>query len=386
MRTLTVLVLALVASSLALSQEEVIRIPGEVHFASAETQRAIYYNSPVTLNSQPPAGIKLPEWAGKDCRFGTLKLGRPLQQWRFVIAPGTLRAVVDANRNNDLTDDPVLIGTSRELWEQTYAPVRLTVSLDGALCTRYFGILYSNGRAYLYSNDLRRFNGMVNGQPFQLTVIDGNADGAFDTPSQSRWDGDRCYLSAGDANAPRQEVPVPRLYRAGDRYYRLKVLPDGSVCELRPSDLTIATVKINYPNVNLTLIGKEVGFWEARTTNGVLQLPADEYTITEYSILTKDAQGVEWDMRVAIGGEMKLRVNSLAEASLRLPDNLVASLGVGSRVKQDTLDISLVLQPAGQRFHQVTGISRNGDLPPPPTLRIVDRTGRTIKVEKFHYG
>jgi len=28
----------------------------------------------------------------------------------------------------------------------------------------------------------------------------------------------------------------------------------------------------------------------------------------------------------------------------------------------------------------------NGELPPPPTLRIVDRNGKTVKVEKFHYG
>ncbi|MGQ9737278.1 MAG: hypothetical protein ACUVRT_05080 [Armatimonadota bacterium] len=91
------------------------------------------------------------------------------------------------NRNNDLTDDPVLVGTSWELSEQTYAPVRLTVSLIGTLCTRYFSILYINGQSYLYANDLRRFSGTVNGQTFQMTVIDGNADGAFDTPSRYRW-------------------------------------------------------------------------------------------------------------------------------------------------------------------------------------------------------
>lgn len=386
MRTLTILVLALVATSLALSQEEVIRIPGEVYFVSAETQRAVYYNSPLTLNSQPPAGIRVPEWASKGCRYGTLKLGRPLQQWHFVIAPEMLRAVVDMNRNNDLTDDPVLVGTSWELSEQTYAPVRLTVSLNGKLCTRYFSILYINGRAYLYANDLRRFSGTVNGQTFQMTVIDGNADGAFDTPSRSRWEGDRCYLSDSGARASGQDTPIPRLYRAGDRYYRLKVYPDGSVCELRPSDLTIATVKTNYPSMKLTLIGKEVGFWEAEATEGTLQLPADEYTVSAYSVLTKDAQGTLWGLEVHTREEMKLKLSGSTETFLHLPDSLVVSLGVGSRVKQDTLDISLVLQPAGQRFHQVTGLSRNGDLPPPPTLRIVDKTGRTVKVEKFHYG
>ncbi|MER3472664.1 MAG: hypothetical protein C4335_01225 [Armatimonadota bacterium] len=383
MRICVLFALAAGLSATAMCQEEVIRIPGEVRFASAMMQRMVYYGQPLTLSQKPPAGVQLPEWVGKGCRFGTIKLGKPVQQWHFVLHPEALRAVVDTNRNNDLTDDVVLVGMTPETYAQTYAPVRLTVSLNGTLCSRYFRIQHSGERAYLFSEDYRVFNGTVAGQPFQMAAVDANADGAFDTPSRTRWDGDRCLLSSVSWE---QDMPIPRLYLVGDRYYRLKVAPDGSVCELHPSEITMATVKTNYTHVRLTLMGKTVGFWEAQTSDGVLQLPADEYTVSEYSVLVKDAKGVEWDLQVSTRDEMALKVGGSKEASLSLPDGLVASLSFGSRVKRDTLDIALVLQPVGQRFQQVTALRRGGELPSPPSLRIVDRRGRTVRVEKFHYG
>lgn len=39
-----------------------------------------------------------------------------------------------------------------------------------------------------------------------------------------------------------------------------------------------------------------------------------------------------------------------------------------------------------ERFQQVTALRRGGELPPPPSPRIVHRRGRTVRVEKFHYG
>ncbi|MGQ9881222.1 MAG: hypothetical protein ACUVSV_10235 [Armatimonadota bacterium] len=108
------------------------------------------------------------------------------------------------------------------------------------------------------------------------------------------------------------------------------------MCELRPSDLTIATVKTNYPSVKLTLVGKEVGFWEAEATEGTLQLPADEYTVSAYSVPIKDAQGTLWGLEVHTREEMKLKLSGSTETFLHLPGSLVVSLGVGSRVKQDS--------------------------------------------------
>ncbi|MEJ5252932.1 MAG: hypothetical protein HPY54_15380 [Chthonomonadetes bacterium] len=385
MRTTMILAIVL-AAAISMSQQEVIRIPGEVRFASAETQRTTYYDHQLTLSNQLPDGVRLPEWARQGCRYGRIKLGRPLQQWHFVISPETLRAVVDINRNNDLTDDPVLFSASQYSWAQTYAPIRLAVSLNGALCSRYFSIHYTDGRAFLLSEDLRRFSGTVDGKPFQMMVVDGNADGAFDTPSQSRWKGDRCLISADGAEMPAQEAPVPRLYQVGDRYYRLRIAPDGSVCELHPTDIQIATVQVSPANVKLTLIGKKVGFWEAETTSGTLQLPADDYNVQEYTVTTIDSLRRTWQLQVAGSEGLKIKADGSTEATLRLPESLVATLAYGSRVRKEALDIALVLFPAGQHFQRVVGINVNGDLPPPPTLRIVDRNGRTVRVEKFHYG
>lgn len=386
MRNATILALVLVAAAAAIAQQEVIRVPGEVLFASGEARQVVYYSHALSLNARPPAGVRLPEWTDKGCWFGTMKLGRPLQQWHFVISPETLRAVVDTNRNNDLTDDPVLVAVSPYSSAQMYAPIRLTVSLDGTLCSRYFSIQYSNGRAYLLSEDLRRFSGTVAGKPFQMMVADSNADGAFDTPSRNRWDGDRCLVPSDNANMPYEDAPVPRLYRVGDRYYRLKIAPDGSVCELHPADLQMATVQVSPAKVKLTLVGKQVGFWEAETTDGILQLPADEYSVQEYTVTVTDSQHRTWQVQVAASEGMKLKADASAQATLRLPDSLVATLASGTRVQKDTLDVSLVLYPAGQRLQRVVNVSVNGELPPPPTLRIVDRNGRTVRVEKFHYG
>ncbi len=388
MRRILSVMMVISATSLALAsaQEDAVRLPGQFRFVQSAGDEGIRFTSPfriVSLRNQPPKGVKLPTWANASCRYGVLKLGKPLQDWHMLIDTGRSLAVVDANHNNDLTDDDVLRGSADPIWYfgVRYGPFRLAVPLNGVPTSRYFSLVLDeigSARLYLRCEDYRLFEGKVNGEAIQVALLDANADGAFDTPARNRWDGDRCLFLPD-----REQRPLPRYHRVSDRIYRVTFAPDGSECEFNPSEVDMVTLVVEYPQVQLTAVGKEVGYWEARTEDGHLQLPADEYSVVSYSFGVRDSQGNQWQVEVTPMDPLPLKVTA-GENTFPLPKELTATLAFGSR-QGDTLDISLVLH-AGNRTQQVSSLEKNGDMPPPPTLRIVDRNGKTVKVEKFHYG
>lgn len=300
-----------------------------------------------------------------------------------MVEVGGSRAVVDVNRNNDLRDDEVLRVTPdvNSYSAMVYGPFRLTVPLQGVPAARYFSLVVDDwNRTWLYlrSEDYRVFEGDVDGRPFQMAVLDNNSDGAFDSPGKSGRDGDTCLFP------PETEMrPLPRYHRIGDRWYRMKVAPDGSECELQPSQLSMGTVVADYPHVQLHAIGKEVGYWEARTEAGRLQMPIDEYSVVSYAFGARDSQGNQWEVRISPMDALPLKVKG-GEGRLLLPTDLTATLAFGSR-QGDTLNVSLVLH-AGGTTSRVSSLRRNGQFPPPPTLRVIDRNGKTVKLEKFEYG
>ncbi|GBC95016.1 hypothetical protein HRbin16_00803 [bacterium HR16] len=381
-----VIAICIAALALATAQEESIRLPGQVRFLQSAGDEAIRFISPthtVQLRSQPPKGVKLPAWANASCRYGVLKLGKPPQEWHLVMDPASTRAVIDANRNSDLTDDEVLRGSADPTWYfgTCYGPFRLAVPLNGVPVSRYFSLIHDeigSSSVYLRCEDYRLFEGEVNGEAVKLALLDANADGAFDTPAKSRWEGDKCVFLPD-----REQRPLPRYHKLGDRTYRLTFAPDGSACEFEPSEISTGTVLADYPQVHLTAVGKEVGYWEASTTDGRLQLPTDEYSVLAYRFGTRDSKGNQWQVEITPMDPLPLKV-SAGENRFSLPKQLTATLGFGTR-QGDTLNISLALY-AGSRTQQVSSLAKNDNLPSPPTLRIVDRNGKTVKVETFHYG
>lgn len=379
-------VICATAFALATAQNETARLPGQVRFvqsAGEEATRFPWLTHTVQLSNQPPKGVKLPAWANSSCRYGVLKVGKPIREWHLMMDPANTRAVIDANRNNDLTDDEVLQGSADPIWYfgTCYGPVRLVVPLNDVLTSRYFSLIrddMDSSRVYVRCEDYRLFEGEVNGEAVKIVLLDANADGAFDTPARSRWEGDRCVFLPD-----REQRPLPRYRKFGDRNYRLTFAADGSVCEFQPSEIGTSTVLVDYPQVHLTAVGKEVGYWETSTTDGRLQLPTDEYSVLVYRFGTRDSKGNQWQVEIKPMDPLFLKVDT-GENTFSLPKQLTATLGFGTR-QGDMLNISLVLY-AGSRTQQVSSLARNDDLPPPPTLRIVDRNGKTVKVEKFHYG
>lgn len=380
-------VTAICATTLALAtaQNETTPLPGQVRFVQSAGEEAMRLISPthtVRLSNQPPKGVKLPAWANSSCRYGVLRVGKPIQEWHLMM-DSTTRAVIDANRNNNLTDDEVLQGSADPIWYfgTCYGPVRLVVSLNGVLTSRYFSLIRDDmepSRVYVRCEDYRLFKGEVNGETVKIVLLDANADGAFDTPARSPWDGDRCIFLPGD-----EQRPLPRYRKLGDRNYRLTFAADGSACEFQPSEIGMGTVAVEYPQAHLIAIGKEVGYWEASTTDGRLQLPTDEYSVVAYRFGTRDGKGNQWQVGVTPMDPLPLKVTA-GENRFSLPKQLTVALAFGTR-QGDSLDISLVLYAAG-RTQQVSSLEKNGDVPPPPTLRIVDRNGKIVRVEKFHYG
>lgn len=383
-RLLITCVLCVTALCTATAQEQVIRLPGEVRFASQEGLYDSIFNKRLHLTDKPPAGVKLPSWLGKERRFAVIEMGKPKQSWHVVIDLGGNRAVVDTNSNNDLADDLVLIGVPHSRWLGfiVFTPIRLNVSIDGTLNSRYISInITADRKALLMSEDYRTFSGQVAGQEVKLSVIDADLDGAFGSPSTTPYSGDRIIKSPDG-----REAPLPRFIKIGGTLYRLTVLPDGSACELQPAAINNGTVHINYPTASLQLSGQQVGHIDAETTDGKLVLPEDDYTVSAYAVTTTDEQGIPWRLEVSTNDQLKITVRSGDTVTLQLPKELLIWLSFGTRIQADNIDASLMVAPADSLRQLVVSITRQGEQPPPPRLRLVDSKGRTIKVETFHYG
>jgi hypothetical protein len=313
------------------------------------------------------------------------------------------RLIVDANNNEDLTDDPPVPSFRR--WGTTmYGPIPMRLTVDGR--TRLYHArleTYSRGPdasasdfwlkslgyfigetqfgakqlpvALVDANgngiygDAQREYGYQPGKAGDMVLVDANGDGRFDQggiiPKETLWCG-KCIVVDG-------------------RFYELKLRADGSALSVAPAPVKLASLTSSYPRFGLVLVGDH-GIFPIEAKNGVARVPAGQYKVAAWSLEQRAPSG-NWSVQgagTAPGSPMpELTVTENERASFQLKAPLIAKV-TPQKFTPGAMDFSLSLTTSSGE--NIQGVTVNGRQPEEPMLQLLDEGGKEVAKLKFHYG
>jgi hypothetical protein len=206
-----------------------------------------------------------------------------------------------------------------------------------------------------------------------LLLVDGNGDGSW-----------RGAAGSQSSDAEREILPLAPLVQMPDgELYRPEVRPDGTEIVFRPWEGSRGGLRLECEKVALDL-ASEHGPLYLQGRKGILSLPAGRYQVRRLVVSDPGRNGY-W--RVPIGFEQgrapRIRIEEGQTATLQCGPPFRTKLEVAEGTGLISVSLSLV-DRGGFEVEDV--LSGNGQRPPEPTLKIMDPSGRTVKVEKFHYG
>jgi hypothetical protein len=358
-----------------------------------------------------PDGFRQPRFYHVDTRGSRLPLVLDSARDR--------RLCVDLNRDGLLSGELCFQARSLESdrWGRRpwrFGPIFLGDGPSGGQGAAAFdAICYATDRpaplslypAYYQSGRLR-----IDGRVCEVALVDGDYDGRFgslvslpagqgavaDVLPEDTWRAPRCDLFAIDWNgdgkyefssAERSEVmPLSKMVLLGDRYYAIKVVPDGSELSLTPTEPAFGCLAIDPPNAELLLrlwsdaadqrISRSVGPWD---------LPVGAYRTLYAVVVLQDSKGDGWIFSTLRDtgklGLFEIRPNETTR--IRLGPPFVVKMDV-HRVDARTLSICPIVVGCGGEQYRAD--FHHTSRAPERTFKIVDEKGNVLVADKFQFG
>jgi len=285
--------------------------------------------------------------------------------------------------DGSLTFGPVAVATGKEKGAGT---VRIRFRSPGS--AEYMGALpagYMAGEVKL------------GGETYSFAVVDSDFDGRYTPLSSlsvagaSYWRSDMMAIDLDrnghfrQAPTDTEVMPLAKVLRAKDAYYRVQVAEDGSWVRLDDFEPRMGAIDVGASNLMLVLLS-DVGLTTLRGSGGKWQLPEGTYRLAYMSLSQADAKGVKWmttnpdvdqiePFRVRAGEMLAMKIGPpLAPAAT--PDSAQSGLIL--------INLFLVGQ-AGERYS--VGLQKaDGVRLPPPKVKILDGSGKVLAEGKAEYG
>jgi hypothetical protein len=180
-------------------------------------------------------------------------------------------------------------------------------------------------------------------------------------------------------------MPLSKVLRAKDAYYRVQVAEDGSWVRLEDFKPKMGAINVGASNLRLVLLS-DMGLTTLTGSGGKWQLPEGTYRLAYVSLGLVDAKGVKWmtpspdvdqiePFRVRAGETLAMKIGPpLAPAAK--PDSAQSG--------QILINLFLVGQ-AGERYS--VGLEKaDGVRLPAPKVKILDGSGKVLAEGKAEYG
>jgi hypothetical protein len=300
---------------------------------------------------------------------------------------------VDANNNNDLSDDPELDGKSaadKQVVEfpaveltVTYGdeahPYRVKPSLDssqGALQVSAAG--YCEGELTVGRNRHR------------VALIDNTMNGTFDdpyTPPENRgepWRGDTLLIQVDGEGEPTRHG-VGKYVSIGDRCYEIDIAPDGRTISATRANTACGRINVSAERCSALLVGRDSAFVLDGAAD--LTVPAGTYQLVQCGFEAKNDNGQIW--RIVDRGqlnELSVKVEANRRTSLAFGPPLVAEVFVTQRASRSfQFDLAVTGQGGGK--YSARDLERVGEeAPPAPVFAIRDENDEIVATGRFQYG
>ncbi len=333
-----------------------------------------------------PEELVLPEDSSKTSRGISFVLGIPPETRYALYVPEKGTLYLDTNGDNSLRDERPIVGEypTGEIYKAlTFGPVRVTVRCNGKKASRYFNVLRYDGQWYLSSADLHQFRGAIGDEVVEFALVDTNADGIYSPAEPGERMAD--FLEWFKATNPDSLTgSIPRYIPLKGTVYQMEVEPDGSAVHFTPTELPLGTLVVKEGEGSFFLYGEKLGEWNARGNEKGIPQPADQYKIRSYRWAFTH-HNERWELFVYFEKEgPALEISKDGVTTWTFEKRLIASLGIPAQASSNSYEVSLILKtPDGGT---VGFLTKNGQRPPEPKLKILDKNGKVLLTEKFHYG
>jgi hypothetical protein len=322
-------------------------------------------------------------------------------------APFFNRAVFDANRNGNLSDDLPLPATLRlrgNGYHFMRAPVALNLGMAGRETWEF--VLEVGGWGFSNNNWTNRptphaelffacglfGEARVGEHSYEIQVQDANGNGRYGEVTLEDWspnhDAFRIRrIEGNDAKSGRDYVArcMPSFLVVGSRTFRLNVEPSGRSCSLEEFAQGAALVLPDSVFCGELKSAKDVVLFVDPATT--VQLPAGDYTMRRFFLQRSDTNGFRWVVQTDHGGSQgNLKLRAGMPATMEIPEPYTLFASADRTQKGDGYRICVGMSDA-------KGGSLNTDLavpglraPPPPVATVLKEDGTVVRVIKMGYG
>jgi hypothetical protein len=354
-----------------------------------------------------------PAYVSRKPLYGHVKLGNGKDtKYTFVIdeSHGTRSGYdtfyIDANNNQDLTDDPKLVGTfsADNPFSAEFPTAELKVECDGKTYTYHVKPhVYSSNRASVSLASAGYCQGQVtlDGKTYKVAVFDDLMNGCFNDLYASPQEygrsgsiygvGDTMMIDLnGDGKFDKKTPYTPEVFHLGKylpwggRCYEVKVSADGRSLSLTESTAPSGYIKTHCASYSAELLGEDGTVklqGEAR-----VKVPAGKYRLATCTAEAKDKEGKTW--RLTGAGSWKhpeINVQAGKVTPLSFGPPLVAKVTY-SRTNPSEIGFNLQLTGVRNEEYTAGGITRDGEGLPPPRFEVRDSKGDMVTSGSFQYG
>ena len=366
----------------------------------------------VSLSRRPDRTLDgTPLLFSKRPLYGTLEFGGPeAVPCVFVLdesmgtGSGYDSLRVDANLNQDLSDEPRIAATSNSGGSQPdFASVEIMVGYEGGRRPYHIRI-YSFGsteRMYIYTAGYTEGKVSFGGNTYNVALVDDNCNGLFndacavpDGVRQSgavRATGDTMVIDLnGDGKFDKSFYDTPELYHVGkyisfgSKCYEMSIAPDGRSITVTETDAPLGYISTGHGQFSVELLGEHGALKLAGGTRRT-KVPAGAYRFAGCSFEQEDESGAPW--RIVGQGDWSqatVDVASGKNTSLEFGPPLTAEISASRNGNQ--FSFGLQVKGQGGEVFSPSNFQKNGAPAPVPHLEIRDDKGIVIAKAQFAYG
>lgn len=365
--------------------------------AFAQTEQWLAYHTgsqdrayqPITLTTNPPAGVALPKlnappyfarWLTPMDPSG----GRWLCLDRSRKSGPYDRLYIDSDGNGRL-DDKTPIPGKTDAYNAEFPPARIVFKGEDGPVTYHIALrFYQNpqGPAQLLASAAGWYEGMVNfdGVKKRLQLLDGNVNGTFNDISTDPYQCDRVQLD-GDKSGERY---LGRMLEVDGKYFKIEVARDGAFVKVQKAEnVTLGQVHVPASISEFVAFGDN-GHFVCKPENGNFTLPTGHYQLIHWTINRKDEKGAPWTLSgynipAKTGGfQVAADKTSLVEVGEPVQCVLKAVEGADRQ-------ITFSLQFEGRKNESIEML-RGGQRPAGPKLTLTNPGGTLVYTGSFEFG
>jgi len=343
----------------------------------------------ISLSTDRPAGIKLPEFISNSPLFGKwltpmVKSGQVWMALDRSKKDGPYDSLfVDSNTNDNLADETVVRAYQAERLRSNFGPVKVVFDLEDGPVAYHLNLEFSN------YNNRNRFSATSGGwyegtitigeQKKRCMLIDQNANGTFNDESDNAHECD--CIRIGDKDDLKTSF-VGNEIVIGAAIYKAEIARDGAFIKLAAAE------DVKYGTI---LLPETIDELQAKSGNAVFtiqpgrgtgRLPVGQYQIHLWRTKRKDEQGDAWTLTGQdFGRDGQFEVNDGEQTNLEIGEPITCTMQI--RKSGSTHSFSQILRG---RFGESIVLSHGGSQPPPPKLNIKNTTGSYDRTYSFEYG